>query len=145
MKQAFCEHCGQPLKPEKKLNWSYIKSEEIIEFISQQLEIPRDDLNGKSRKEEYIRARSICYKMLKEDKKLSYRAIGNLFGARTHATALNGHRGLNNWFLTKPQEKEIYDDIRNSFIKLVTRNPYAMKSREELIELLEQNHNGTSN
>jgi chromosomal replication initiation ATPase DnaA len=96
--------------------------EEIIKIVSTYTGIPLESLKGKSRQAEIIKARMICYKLMRGEKnykkygsinhgyRISLASIGMYFN-KDHATVLNGIVKLNNYLETEPETKKMYNNI----------------------------------
>jgi chromosomal replication initiator protein len=84
-----------PLANSDEARRGYLKgSQDIITFVSEFFQIPATDLLGKSRKQEIVYPRQICWYLCKEILNMSYDAIGGDFGGKNHTTIMHGIRKI---------------------------------------------------
>lgn len=99
------------------------------------------NVDHRSRKAEYIMARAICYKILKEECKMSSSFIGRQFN-KNHATILHSVQEFP-WMLKADKEMEktyrkVLDRWLNKSIDLPDVNPVLLK--KDFLKLEENNN-----
>tara|TARA_R110000803_G_scaffold201950_1_gene266890 strand:+ start:475 stop:960 length:486 start_codon:yes stop_codon:yes gene_type:complete len=80
------------------------------------------DFSKKLRKREYVEARAIYYKLLRENTRMSLAAIGSSMN-RDHATVLHSLRQIEDWLQYDKQIKQDYDTLNNRVIHAIRLNP----------------------
>ena len=79
-------------------------------------------LNSKTRKKEFVEARAIYYKLLRENTRMSLAAIGKTMN-RDHATALHSIRKIKDWLEYDKQLKQDYDTLNARVQHAIRINP----------------------
>ena len=99
------------------------------------------DVDRRSRKHEYVVARAMCYKILKEECNMSVTYIGRRFN-KNHATIMHSLKEFPYMVKYDPTLNEIYNKILKKWLqeadKFVDIMPKDIK--KELIELREKNN-----
>ena len=99
------------------------------------------DVDRRSRKHEYVVARAMCYKILKEECNMSVTYIGRRFN-KNHATIMHSLKEFPYMVKYDPTLNEIYNKILKKWVqeadKFVDIMPKDIK--KELIELREKNN-----
>ncbi len=98
------------------------------------------DVQHTTRTEEYIKARAICYKILRDECLMNYSKIGLCF-RKNHATVMNALKQFPYMLLQYPQMKRDYHLIlatwRGEADEYIQMKPLQLK--KELNDLREQN------
>tara|TARA_R100000655_G_scaffold55221_1_gene93266 strand:- start:17 stop:376 length:360 start_codon:yes stop_codon:yes gene_type:complete len=80
---GIVEHEKQLIRPELALN-------NLLEIITRVYDIESHEIVGHSRKRQLVEVRQMCYYILRQYYKLTFKGIGQLFNNRDHATILHG-------------------------------------------------------
>lgn len=94
-------------------------------------------LNSKTRRKEFVEARAIYYKLLRENTRMSLAAIGKTMN-RDHATALHSIRKIEDWLQYDRQLKQDYNTLNARVQHAIRLNPELfneVKSVEEFYEV----------
>lgn len=97
------------------------------------------DIHDNSRTREYVLARSMYYKLLRDNTRMSYQNIGNLF-SKNHATILHSIKQLNNHMKFDIVLRTEFNYINNTFLYLIDSDlleKYNETSNEQKAEYLE--------
>ena len=84
-------------------------------------------IDNKTRKREYVEARFIYFKLLREFTNMSLNAIGS-FVKRDHATVLYGVNQLETWMQYDNRIKTNYKAIRNMVVNYATTNDFDTRN-----------------
>ena len=84
-------------------------------------------IDNKTRKREYVEARFIYFKLLREFTNMSLNAIGS-FVKRDHATVLYGVNQLETWMQYDNRIKTNYKAIRNIVVNYATTNDFDTRN-----------------
>lgn len=121
-----------------------MKNETIKKLVENYFKI---ELNSKTRRREYVEARAIYYKLLRENTRMSLASIGKTMN-RDHATALHSIRKIEDWLEFDKQLKQDYNTLNARVQHAIRLNPELfneVKSVEEFYEVeykkLENKHN----
>ena len=74
------------------------------------------NLDSPTREYKYIKARAICYKILREQNEMSYQSIGRFF-SKTHATVIHAIREFDSMIAYDKEMKEDYQNILSVWLK----------------------------
>lgn len=77
-----------------------VTSSEVIEKVSEFLQIPVPAIKCKSRRRNLVEARMICYHIMYNYSGLTLTQIGRLFGNRDHTTILHALQSYNDWMFS---------------------------------------------
>jgi len=95
------------------------KKEIIILIICEWFDVPREQLNKRSRLRKYVIPRQICMYFLKQYTTMSLKEIGVVFGGRDHATAIHSIKTIKELMFYDEFKKDInlidYKIIRKLF------------------------------
>jgi len=80
------------------------------------------DITTKTRKREYVEARAIYYKLLRDHTRMSLSAIGETMN-KDHTTVLHFTRKIKDWMEYDPQIKQDYETLNNRILHAKTLNP----------------------
>tara|TARA_A100001391_G_C4927662_1_gene240878 strand:+ start:103 stop:582 length:480 start_codon:yes stop_codon:yes gene_type:complete len=97
-------------------------------------------IDNKTRKREYVEARFIYFKLLREFTNMSLNAIGS-FVKRDHATVLYGVNQLETWMQYDNRIKTNYKAIRNMVVNYATTNDFETQNhntKKEKIVILKK-------
>lgn len=114
--------------------------EQLANFVSAKLEI---DIRNNTRKQEYIIARCIYYKLAREFKMGSLTAIGRVLG-KGHATVLNSLKYMANdlevYFPTHYKKyREIRQELKSPGMEIRSFESKYYELQDRYSELLEEN------
>jgi hypothetical protein len=84
-----------------------VARDHLITMVANTFKVDVEEINGKSRKQEVVKARQLCMTMLHLDD-MSLTQIGEIF-RKNHATVIHGKRAILNIIETK--DKEYYDSV----------------------------------
>tara|TARA_R110000851_G_scaffold127415_2_gene259434 strand:- start:249 stop:713 length:465 start_codon:yes stop_codon:yes gene_type:complete len=79
-----------------------------------------------TRKREYVEARAIYFKLLRDNSRMSTSAIGKTMN-KDHATVLHFNRKIKDWFLFDKQLKQDYDTLNDRVQHATELNPELFK------------------
>ena len=105
-----------------------MNKEMIKEIVEQHYQLK---LETNTRKREYVEARSIYYKLLRDKTRLPLSHIGETLN-KDHATVLHSLRNLNNWLEYDRQIKTDYNTILQRIDYAISVNPDEFYSAESL-------------
>tara|TARA_R110002012_G_C11642643_1_gene610796 strand:+ start:1165 stop:1602 length:438 start_codon:yes stop_codon:yes gene_type:complete len=74
------------------------------------------NVDSPTREYKYIKARAICYKILREQNNMSYQSIGRFF-SKTHATVIHAIKEFDSMMAYDKEMKEDYQNIISVWIK----------------------------
>ena len=74
------------------------------------------NVDSPTREYKYIKARAICYKILREQNNMSYQSIGRFF-SKTHATVIHAIREFDSMIAYDKEMKEDYQNILSVWLK----------------------------
>ena len=74
------------------------------------------NVDSPTREYKYIKARAICYKILREQNNMSYQSIGRFF-SKTHATIIHAIKEFDSMMAYDKEMKEDYQNIISVWIK----------------------------
>ena len=74
------------------------------------------NVDSPTREYKYIKARAICYKILREQNNMSYQSIGRFF-SKTHATIIHAIKEFDSMIAYDKEMKEDYQNIISVWIK----------------------------
>jgi trans-aconitate methyltransferase len=104
-------------------------------------------LKRKTRRREYVEARAMYYKLLREKNKMSFSDIARTLD-KNHATILHAISGLNDWIETDTNIKSIYNTLEQKVQDIKTKYPEKFsefKTEKELYEValeeMQEKHN----
>jgi chromosomal replication initiator protein len=100
--------------------------ETIIKFVSEHFEVPEDKLYSKSRLPEFVVARQVAQRLIKENSTLSFKSVGCLFN-RDHSTVIHAVSAIQDRLDTDPKFKLFYHDIESKVKHLIKDKPYYSK------------------
>ena len=108
-----------------------ISVENIAKIVSAYYELPREDLNLKTRKREIVTARQMTWYIIKKLKyKIGLVEMGKLFHDKDHTTVMHGVKTINN--LLAVSDKDIMEDAAN-LIALVNEASDASKRQKRTL------------
>jgi chromosomal replication initiator protein len=114
MNTMYCNVCAQhPLSSQTKI----LSSQEIIEAISKEYDLPVGVIAGKTRYREVVEARMVTAYLLRSDRylSLSLKQIGRILGNRDHTTIMHSIRHIQDLMDVEPV---LADKVRAIFIKV---------------------------
>ncbi len=86
--------------------------EEIQRIVCEFLTIDENDVRGRTRKREIVRARQIAMYFCKQRTQHSLKTIGLHFGGRDHSTVIHANKTVEDYLETDPQFKNTIEAIR---------------------------------
>jgi chromosomal replication initiator protein len=89
-----------------------VKSDKIIQEVSEFYNLTPLDLKSASRKKELVMSRQIAMYLLREDLNLSFPAIGKIIGGRDHSTTMHGWEKVKKEVEEGGETKQDIDSIR---------------------------------
>ena len=94
-------------------------------------------LKRKTRKREYVEARAMYYKLLREKNKMTFSDIARTLN-KNHATILHGVSSLDDWIETDTNIKSIYNKLEQKVEDVKRKHPnkfYEVNTEKELYEI----------
>ena len=91
---------------------SNLTVDEIQRIVCEHLDIDENDLRGKTRKRDVVRARQIAMYFCKELTGHSLKTIGLHFGGRDHSTVIHSNNRVEEQIEVDPQFKKTVEDLR---------------------------------
>ena len=93
-------------------------------------------LNSKTRRREYVEARAIYYKLLRENTRMSLASIGKTMN-RDHATALHSIRKIEDWLQFDKQLRQDYNTLNARVQHAIRLNPELFKEVKSVEDFYE--------
>lgn len=93
-----------------------LKPVQIVDIVSAQMELSSLSVLSRSRKSHLCDARFICMYFMRNFKRMSYQAIGNVFN-RDHATVLHGLRKCEALIETDEIFRHHLESVRNTILR----------------------------
>ena len=93
------------------------KSEKIISAVCGYFKQRKEDLLGKGKKADLVKARQICAYLMCEMLSLPLVSIGNILGGRDHTTIMYARDKMEELEKLNPRIQKEIDDIKNIVLK----------------------------
>lgn len=109
--QEIMENAKKLPAPKKSVNNFKVTQKQILDIVANECDITIGDLLSKSRKQNIVDARYICFAAIKLRCGLSLQDIGDIMDKRDHTTVIHGLRCFHNRYTTEKHYRDKADRV----------------------------------